>query len=55
MVMHFWRIDGEGYNRDTEMDEQAVVYFRKVGRRIWDTNVVDILKFKDKEFLRQIP
>ena len=28
MVMHFWRIDGEGYNRDTETDEQAVVYFR---------------------------
>ena len=33
MVMHFWRIDGEGYNQDTETDEQAVVYFRKVGRR----------------------
>ena len=33
MVMHFWRIDGEGYNQDTETDEQAVLYFRKVGRR----------------------
>ena len=52
MVMRFWRIDEEGDNRDLKTDEQAAVHFRKVGRRMSDVVVVNILKFKDQGSIR---